>query len=659
MGKGKETFTDFASLAAKYGSETQDEKKTQGGSRNNGGGNRNPNSGPKGNNRPQTQSGNRGNAKRNTYTPQGGGFQKKPPAPSRSVASAPYNFVPFPAAVLPAPLNEEDGAGIREKYASYIKREGKYSGVIELDIETKTPFFIGAGKNENFFAPLVGNPVIPGSTIRGMVKNIMKVLACGAMRPAMRKDVESKEVEGDGDFFDHKLYFRAMAAAAGSGVRENYEEELLTRGANGRMKSVAQAGYLIRCTNKKHYICPAKDKDLEGAGKGPAIEWGSNGRAECFTGFMFRKNVHTLHYDPQWNIRYEVEEKVVNAYFDDSTRQGFNLLEDKSVKRNEAARKFSGCSDVDFVAPCFYIRREGMVRHFGFGRYYRIPYRLSIGEHVPSRLKDRTPDFTDALFGRKEDWGSRLFFEDCTPVEGTARPMGKTFNCILGTPKPTSAQLYLEQKGGGPKTWNDDVPIRGYKFYWHQQNEGAAWEKHTQAKPSKVTTSMRPIASGAKFQGRIRFERLSEIELGALLKVFELSSFAEAGEELCFKLGRGKSIGMGSVKINATLRLLDRKAYATLFGGDAWNEGLTEAQSLRSYTQKFDDYLNEKLDKTARTQYDISQKALIAMLDWKKTELPKWETETAMMTLESKNFKPDIILPIPADVVARAKAKQS
>lgn len=603
--------------------------------------------------RPNAQGGGR------PFNRTGNGYQNRryDNRPTRDKASAPYNFVPLPTAVLPAPFVDAEGKTVRDKFASYVQRKDLLSGVIELSLETKTPFFIGAGKDANFFAPPGGAPVIPGSTMRGMVKNIMKVLTCGAMRPAMRKDIESKEVEGDGDFFDHKLYYRAMAAAAGSGVKEAYKKELLSFGPGGKLESKADAGYLIRCADKKYYICPAEKEILEGADKKSCIDWQDNGRAECFTGWMGKKNHHTLHYNPRWDTRYPVGDDVIKAYFDDSTRKGFNLLEDKTVKRNEAARKFTGCSDVDFVAPCFYTRREGTVRHFGFGRYYRIPYRFSIGEHVPSSLNDRTPDFTDALFGRKEDWSSRLFFEDCTAVNGTVRPMEKEYNCILGTPKPTSAQLYLEQKGGGPQTWNDDVSIRGYKFYWHQPNEGKTWEKHTQAKPSKVTTSMRPIASGAKFQGRIRFEKISAIELGALLKVFELSGFAAAGEELCFKLGRGKSIGMGSVKINATLRLVDKKAYMTLFDGDAWNEGLTEEQSLRSYTQKFDNYLNEKLDKTARAQYDISQKALITMLDWKKTELPKWETETAMMTLESKNFKPEIILPTPEDVVARAQGK--
>ena len=84
--------------------------------------------------------------------------------------------------------------------------EGKHSGYIQLDIEALTPLFVGGeeikDKNNNvigmdFFAP-VGEKIIPGSTIRGMVKNIFKIVTCGAMRP----------VE---DFNDRRLFFRCVA----------------------------------------------------------------------------------------------------------------------------------------------------------------------------------------------------------------------------------------------------------------------------------------------------------------------------------------------------------------------------------------------------------------------------------------------------------------
>lgn len=564
-------------------------------------------------------------------------------------ATAPYNFIPLPKTVLPASFFDKDSKlAIKDQFVSHVKAKGDLSGVIELDIETRTPFFIGAGKQEQFFSPTGGGPVIPGSTMRGMVKNILKILTCGAIRPSMRKDIESKEIEGDGDFFDHKLYFRGMAYAKGTGVREAYDDELSPEGADGRQHYAAKAGYLIRCTDKKYYICPAEYQVKDDAGFGPKIYWQKNGCAECYSGRMPGKKHHTRHYNPRWDEKYPVDDAVIAAYFDDSTRKGFDLLNDKSVKKGEAAQKFTGNPDIVFVVPCFYVQRDDKIQHFGFGRYYRIPYRKSIGDHVSKKLWDarnaqdeRIPDFADALFGKKEDWGSRLFFEDCVSVKDTIHPLASSFSRILATPNPTSFQLYLEQKGGALKTWKDDAQIRGYKLYWHQKNDDSAWKSD---KGLKGATPIRPIKRGAKFYGRIRFERLSPIELGALLKVFELAE----DKEVCFKLGRGKSIGMGSVRIDAALRLIDKSAYTQLFGDSGWNRGETDVQPIKKYTSQFDDYLNKKLDEKELARYHISQSSLSVMLDWKNTERNGWtERETRMMQMNDRDkpFAKRFILP--------------
>ncbi len=575
-------------------------------------------------------------------------------------ATAPYNFIPLPKTVLPASFFDKDSKlAIKDQFVSHVKAKGDLSGVIELDIETRTPFFIGAGKQEQFFSP-TGGPVIPGSTMRGMVKNIMKILTCGAMRPSMRKDIESKEIEGDGDFFDHKLYFRDVAGAVGSGSKEAYDDELSPRGENGNRQYAAKPGYLIKCTDNQYYICPAKYEVKKGGGKGrPNVDWKGNGRAECFTGFMNGKCHHTVHYEPKWDTKYRLDKQILNDYYDDSTCNGLNLLKDRSILQKEDARKFTGQSDVVSVVPCFYVRKEGKIQHFGFGRYYRIPYRKSIGDHVPTELKDKRnargekiPDFADALFGRKEDWGSRLFFEDCRPTV-SVHCLGPKKSRILSSPKPTSFQLYLDQKGGALKTWNEDAQIRGYKLYWHHANNEIEWQRRENEKDLTGTIKIRPIAKGAKFHGKIRFARLSGVELGALLKVFELTE----DEEVCFKLGQGKSIGMGSVRIDATLRLIDKSAYTQLFDDSGWHKGETggDGADIKPYTKLFDDYRNGELDEAAKTQYELSQRTLIAMLDWRETKKGgKWTEETSTMQNDTdkkgmltvdRRFRHRLILP--------------
>ena len=82
--------------------------------------------------------------------------------------------------------------------------------------------------------------------------------------------------------------------------------------------------------------------------------------------------------------------------------------------------------------------------------------------------------------------------------------------------------------------------IRGYKMYWHKRGL-AKWEIDSPDNKIEGMIPIRPLKQGNVFKGRIRFTDLSEVELGALLKVFALGA---NDDELYYKLGQGKSLGM-------------------------------------------------------------------------------------------------------------------
>ena len=140
------------------------------------------------------------------------------------------------------------------------------------------------------------------------------------------------------------------------------------------------------------------------------------------------------------------------------------------------------------------------------------------------------------------------------------------------------------------------------------------------------------MKAGSVFEGRIRFKNLSEVELGALLKVFSL---AAEDRELCFKIGQGKGIGLGSVRIDAELVLIDEvQGYAQLFAenGD-WNTAEKKAP-MEEYLKAFDDVIERHAEKE-RTRYELSQQALLDLLDWKAVEQRDWAARTRQMTLGS------------------------
>lgn len=127
---------------------------------------------------------------------------------------------------------------------------------------------------------------------------------------------------------------------------------------------------------------------------------------------------------------------------------------------------------------------------------------------------------------------------------------------ILGSPQPTSTNFYLAEKGNreavkvteGGYDRREKTEIRGRKFFWHQGDEShhlgkARYEKNTSLSP-KVEIRVEPLFEGATFCFSVYFENFSQDELALLVWSLEL----ETG--MCHKLGMGKPLGLGTVKIS-------------------------------------------------------------------------------------------------------------
>lgn len=161
-------------------------------------------------------------------------------------------------------------------------------------------------------------------------------------------------------------------------------------------------------------------------------------------------------------------------------------------------------------------------------------------------------------------------------------------------PKPTAVQHYVVQEQAGReqlRSWDDVAPPRGHKLYWHRP---PAWRQPPPA-PNQhpnpdLTPEIRPLGMGAKFQARVRFENLTEVELGALLFALDLPP------ECAHKLGMGKPLGLGSVRIESRLRCEARgERYAELFDRDTqgyrWHAPTRQEVSVESLKNAFADWV--------------------------------------------------------------------
>lgn len=175
---------------------------------------------------------------------------------------APYNFIPFP--VNPAYIKDERQVPGQDLMAEKTEDgEELYSGEIRYTMEAMTPVFVDDGTKEHHFCRnAAGECIIPGSTVRGLVRSNALVLGLGNV---------SDEVG------DYSLMFRNVA----SGIDKKRYGDILganpvpMKKANGDTFSLSvlknvQAGYIEKRPDGSYVIYRTELDPADG--KGYAID---------------------------------------------------------------------------------------------------------------------------------------------------------------------------------------------------------------------------------------------------------------------------------------------------------------------------------------------------------------------------------------------------
>ena len=550
-----------------------------------------------------------------------------------------------------------------------------------LDIETLTPLFIG-GNDSKSFAPL-GTPIIPGSSLRGMFKNIFKIVTCGAFRGQ-----STSQRKGE-DFNDEHIYFRCIMGVGRypwtKDLNKLYNGRMIhsVKGKDGKIVPAksARPGFLIYTSDNKIFIAPSIYKSDRKEDRilireyekkyhteipernSSCVKW-DDGTAYIITGSQRSDKLHDeksyaklageqkkkagKQYIRFTKIDYvdwcrehwlEVPDEVLTSYRHDRNRRGVDLFTDEGILTRAQLERLTKKSFPDVVSliPCHFLEERGQVTAFGHGQYFRIPYQKRISDAVKISGNESV-DFADALFGNKDLWASRIYFEDATPVEKISTlPTGKAHP--LMQPNPTSYQLYLKQDDENKLVhWdNHNAQIRGYKLYWHKPADWKATafelsenQKRLDADKEPLTKDMTPLNTGNKFTAKIRFKNLSRIELGALMMIFDL----DGANNPAYKIGQGKPFGFGSVRITPTLRVETEDAYENLFDADGWQDPCRK-KNPAEYLETFTQYLRDcGMFDTWREVMDELKK----ILDWSPTQRKGWSNAVKHMSGTPKNF---------------------
>lgn len=534
-------------------------------------------------------------------------------------ARAPYNFVP---------LNEKVVASNGKTDHSLY--EG-LSGYIDINLKTLLPLFIRGG--DTLFFNKNGKFCIPGSSFRGMIAHLVHIVSYGKLNQ-----------------FDNKVLYR----------RSNLTDD---------GKDI-EAGFLFFSNNKFTIKTAGKieQRSDDALSKNPfQYKYGSNYCKFSVGSFQDKCRVWQFTFDPKGR-NLDVDPQIIESYESDKSRADdcVNLIKSLKARKivNNTDDSIGNCQVPAAIGiPVFYRVRENNVISIGHAKYHRVPYSKSIGDHVRQENIEGC-DFNETMFGTTNH-ATKLFFEDLEirgdisfELNDPKRPK------ILSSPKPTSYQHYLEQPNGintsqtNQEKWSGDASIRGVKNYWHRKTSSKESDANTWIETGNISNShsdpINPVKSGNQFSGRIRFENLTREELGALLFVLDLP------EGCAHKLGLGKPLGLGSVRIAPKLTIIDRdKRYKALFNTDGeWETGVRFEEDLKTYKDCFAQFMGKKLNASNITDHESywqkndRMKTLKTMLTFEhdmRGASVDWIERTRYMGLEE--FKKRPVLPTPTEVI--------
>ena len=232
------------------------------------------------------------------------------------------------------------------------------------------------------------------------------------------------------------------------------------------------------------------------------------------------------------------------------------LSDAKREEVEEKVLKFFSLPENGETKPVFYIELDGKI-YFGFTPRLRLFYDKDIYDGLTKEQKDNSLDYCKSMFGftsDKKSYRSRLSFQDATMDNGMTE--GEKETRVLAEPKPTSYLDYLMGEDGTAATYRDNFQLRGMKQYWLHKE----LVKGKLGTNENVESDFYPYPKGASFTGRIRFQNLSEVELGMLLWSLLLEKDSQQN------IGKGKAYGFG--RVNISLKQLQVMDIQALYSSD-------------------------------------------------------------------------------------------
>lgn len=510
---------------------------------------------------------------------------------------APYNFIGYEK----RPFRRYDSVSSLPKHN--VLEENLHSGEIHYSLEAVTPVFVSNGdrKNPGFFTNHNGEYEIPGSSIRGIIRENVQILGCGMLK--VNEDVEN-----------YSLMYRKFAGT-NSDIRDRYNKILGTvkKGKSATPKKV-RSGFIYKEGNRyyinetEYYKISRSNPELKKMYNGmvPPADFKevlftvSNNKVDHILPKTLKSNKDISQMkegvflstgrpvgnkNPLYVISKRNDEKKISvSEADIKNYEKDYLFREKSLKQNRKDKRtdfWKLPTENNKYEPIFFAEENGHI-YLGKCLFIRIAYPHSIadGIKIGADLTDEPfLDYPNAMFGfagATESYHSRICFDNLK-CSGSIKEMNQV-GLTLSEPRPSYFPSYLTGKDDSKvySYLDEEFMIRGYKKYWLSDVI-----RSSSTDNEKIVTNIKPLPIGTKFKGVVRYNNLTDDELGLLLWSMEL----DGGY---IGVGQGKPYGYGCMKpsIEEVMEIAPEKLYKSGFSVNKKNNSV----NAKTYIEKYKEF---------------------------------------------------------------------
>lgn len=458
----------------------------------------------------------------------------------------PYNFIP-----------------LGDKCHKTTYQKGDYTGYIECILETKTPLIMidSSIKKEEQLEngkhicypksfTIDNRPAIPGSELRGMIRNVFETVTQSCLVNT-----------------DSKIQFSGRYAG-------NMLQPGLLVYENGKCSLYECEKYLVENFQIIKELKKYKSGDLIN------FSYGYNRKKtkivtsiDCGNLKGYLRKGEPLGNKVFYHIFVKTNEKVETGNID------LNVLYQEACEKyyeNMERNHINQCSG-DY-RPVWYEHVKNRV-YLSLGQNGQTHFHRQFTRMYPSSFKEceNINNVCEAcqVFGTANDnfvLPSRVRFTDAILLDNQESyyKFNKPITLEeLSTPKSNNPYFYMLLKENGEVIdyatnflWNvdfkskfskkkttttllddDEIQIRGRKFYWHFNSS-----LDKKVIKTKRNVRVKPLKDNLLYKFRVYFNDLTKEQLEHL----NMSICLENGSNYCHKLGMAKSLGFGSVKIETT-----------------------------------------------------------------------------------------------------------